>query len=152
MNVEPTKILIDLASKLYKTNIEIIFFDGSIYDSKDSALFTSKTSFQYSDNPRNPKITLFYNINHFDKFYSLEFYKTHEKIFKKFVKNLNDVINIENNYDCSICKSKENKIIFIKKQLFSACYVCLKNKIDSIIEMRLINFKKDNFISRECKL
>ena len=69
MNVEPTKILIDLASKLYKTNIEIIFFDGTIYDSKDSALLTSKTSFQYNDNPRNPKITLFYNINHYDKFY-----------------------------------------------------------------------------------
>ena len=62
MNVEPTKILIDLASKLYKTNIEIIFFDGTIYDSKDSALLTSKTSFQYNDNPRNPKITLFYKI------------------------------------------------------------------------------------------
>ena len=56
------------------------------------------------------------------------------------------------NYDCSTCKKQiDNKKIFFKNQLYSACLECLRIKLEKVLELRAINLKKDLFCSRECK-
>lgn len=141
-----------MAANLYDVNIEIIYVDGSINTKENKKFEVSKKVFFSEKNKKLPQITLLYNLNCYFKTYHLADFIAYKTIYKRYASNIKEIIFDDNEFTCNFCKKKENnKKIYFKNQLISACIQCISKKSDTIFNSRFFNFQKDCFLSRECK-
>ena len=148
--VEAGKIHVDAVAKIFKVDIELYYFDGTISD-QENKFIASKKIFLYNQDPDTPKISMLYNLTHFSMFYTTETLNKHRQILRSPLTHLNNIIFFEDNVKCNHCsKEKNNKKVFFKKQNVTGCFKCIRNKTDVIIENRAMDLIGDNYMSREC--
>lgn len=153
--IEPEKIIVDLAARLFETKILLFSLDGSINLENTNNKFTATKTLFNGDNcaSETPTLCLFYCLNKFSNFYSAENYALNKEIYRSYASNIKEIVFEEKTSSCTICRIKEStKKIYFKKELIVACIDCIKEKTEEKLNKRFQYFQKDCFISRECKV
>jgi hypothetical protein len=143
--------------KMFKLNIRLYYFDGPIVQntSEKKNFSSGKLDFYYSKTQNTPTINLFYNLNHYDKYYEESEYK--KQYINEPLLKLDDIIIYEDNNISKNNNDGDNKLIkspmiFFKNQNIKVCPKALKSMVDRVLFERARYLDLENYISKECNL
>jgi hypothetical protein len=149
---------------MFKLNICLFYFDGPLEVNaiEKNKINSGKLDFYYSKISNIQTINLFYNLNHYDKFYEENEYFYNKEFFNELSLKLNETIFLEDKDNCFIFHDKndiikESKTIispiaYFIKQNIKVCPKVLKNMVDRVLFERAKYLDLENYISKECKL
>jgi len=149
--IEPNKIHFDIIVKIFKLNLSLFYFDGSICAKKENKFNSGKQYFYYSKTFNTPTINLFYNLNHYSTYYGENDYINNRHFLKNPLLDLKDTIFFEDKYCCEDCNKKDTYLVLFIRQNIKVCYNCLKKMVDKVLFERAKYLDLENYISRECK-
>jgi hypothetical protein len=147
--VTPHKIHFDIIVKIFKLNLCLYYFDGSIGWNKQNKFDSGKQYF-YSKDKSTRTLNLFYNLNHYSKFYEEKEYREHAEILRAPLEKLKDTIFCEAKYNCKDCNCNTDLVIF-ERQEKKVCKKCLRGMVDKVLFERALYLDLESYISRECK-
>lgn len=152
--IEPEEIILELTAKMYNVNIDLICVDGSIDKNVNKKFEIRKKTYSANETNKNEniqRINLFYNLNCYFKYYSIKDYSNNLYILKRYSSKIKEILFDDSQFECNLCNKKvNNKKIYFKNQIISACVECIRIKADLILNSRFFNLQKDGFLSREC--
>lgn len=141
--IAPSKIHFDILVKIFKINICLYHFDGSINGKNQNNFSAGKNYFYHSKDFSTPTFKLFYNLNHYSKFYEENEFENNREILNNPLMDIKESIAFED--------KGNNRYVCFLKQGVKVCYKSLKEKVDKILLERAKNLDMESYISRECK-
>ena len=96
-------------------------------------------------------MNLFYNLNHYSKYYEENEYVEYKDVLKVPLLKLDDTIFYEDNYSCKDCNAIDTILVIFERQKIKVCLKCLKIMVDNVLFERALNLDLESYISRECK-
>lgn len=150
MYIAPNKIHFDIIVKIFKTNLCLYYFDGSLCNKSNTQIVSGKQYFYYNKDKKTPTFNLFYNLNHYSKYYDENEYVKNRESLRVPLLELKENLAFEEKYSCSDCNDKDTYLIFFLDQNIKVCYKCLKKMLNNILFNRALNMDLESYISREC--